>query len=176
MDSETEYFRFKMVLFGTEAVGKTSLVDRFVNNKFEENYISTLGYNVFEKIIICDNISISLMIYDIGGQEKFRDLRKKYAENADLAFLVYDITNQVSFDALQEWKQDLAEFAPNATFIIIGNKRDLQLKRKVPTDKAAKLALELGALEFFETSARTGAGVQQAFNQLAIKTYETRFK
>ena len=167
-----QVFAYKMILFGNEAVGKTSLVERFVNEKFEEAYHATLGYNVYEKQLPFLNFTVSLIIYDIGGQEKFRPLRKKYAEGANTAFIVYDITDRKSFDSISEWKSDLSEFAGNSPFFIIGNKLDLQAKRQVSTMEALKLSSILGAVNFFEGSAKTGEGVEDIFKLLAIKTYE----
>ncbi|TFG04872.1 MAG: GTP-binding protein [Promethearchaeota archaeon] len=173
MDIETDIVRYKMILFGDMAVGKTSLVERFVNDKFEENYISTLGYNVYQKQIdYCGNI-ISLMIYDIGGQERFTDLRRKYAQGADTAFIIYDITNQESFSNVLKWKQDLDEMAGKIPFIIIGNKLDLGEHRQVSKDQALQLCSERGAMAFFETSAKDGKGVEDAFIQLAVETFKT---
>jgi small GTP-binding protein len=165
-------FAYKMILFGNEAVGKTSLVERFVNEKFEEDYHATLGYNVYEKQLPFLNFTISLIIYDIGGQEKFRDLRKKYAEGANTAFIVYDITDRKSYDSLSAWKSDLSEFAGNIPFFIIGNKFDLQVNRQVPAMEALNASSILGAVNFFEVSAKTGEGVEDIFKLLAIKTYE----
>ncbi|MHA1263791.1 MAG: Rab family GTPase [Candidatus Helarchaeota archaeon] len=169
-------WRFKLVLFGNENVGKTSLVDRLVNNRFQENYISTLGYNVYEKQILYNNVLISLLIFDIGGQEKFRPLRQKYATGANTALLVFDITSRSSFENLPNWKNDLGEFAGTIPFIVVGNKVDLENLREVSTAEAQQLAIQLGALTYFETSAKTGFGVDNAFQKLAIKTYELHQK
>jgi len=168
--------RYKMVLFGDSTVGKTSVVERFINDKFEECYISTLGYNVYEKQIPYKDSVISLMIWDIGGQEKFRDLRKRYAEGANVAFIVFDITNKQSFDNVAVWRRDLEEFAGKAPFILIGNKMDLEWNRKVPKADAQRIASQLGALDFFETSAKTGVGVENAFKMLATKTFDVHYR
>jgi small GTP-binding protein len=168
--------RYKMVLFGDSGTGKTSLVERFIHDKFEESYISTLGYNVYEKQMPYKDSVISLMIWDIGGQEKFRDLRKRYAEGAHAAFIVFDITTQQSFNNVTVWRKDLEEFAGKAPFILIGNKIDLDANRQVPKADAKKIASELGALDFFETSAKTGAGVENAFRMLATKTFDAQYK
>lgn len=168
--------RYKMVLFGDSKVGKTSVVERFIHDRFEESYISTLGYNVYEKQIPYKDSVISLMIWDIGGQEKFRDLRKRYAEGAHIAFLMYDITNEDSFNAISTWKKDLEEFAAKAVFIIIGNKMDLDGNRQVPKADGKRIATELGALDFFETSAKTGIGIENAFKMLATKTFDAQYK
>lgn len=173
MDDYDKFIRYKMVLFGNASVGKTSLVERFINDRFEQNYISTLGYNVYEKQIHYEQSIISLMIFDIGGQEKFRDLRKKYAEGANLAFIVFDLTNPDSFATIQTWHTDLFEFAGSIPFVIIGNKNDLP--PQVSSDAAAQLSSRLGALAYLETSAKTGQGVEKAFHQLAVKSFELSF-
>ena len=161
-----------MVLFGNPSVGKTSLVERYINDQFEPNYMSTLGYNVYEKQIPHDNLVISLMIYDVGGQEQFRDLRKKYAEGANTAFIIYDIANRVTFEKVPDWKHNLYQFAGEIPFIVIGNKSDLEADRKVTFEEAMELSYQLGALDFIETSAKTGSEVERAFNNLSINTYK----
>ena len=163
--------RFKLVLFGNPGVGKTSLVERYINDKFEEDYITTLGYNVYEKEINHENNQIFLMVYDIGGQDRFKDLRKKYAQGANLAFIVYDIADRDSFDRVAEWKADLDEMVGGIPFILIGNKVDLNDERQVSATEAMNLGSTLGALDFFETSAKSGNGVENAFHQLAIKAF-----
>jgi small GTP-binding protein len=170
---ESSIVRYKIILFGSASVGKTSVVERFINNRFEDEYLSTLGYNVYEKIILYGSNEISLMIFDIGGQERFRELRKKYAEGADCAFIMYDITNAESFAEVENWVSDLREFAGPIPFILIGNKADLA-QRQISTEAAQTLSSKIGALDFFETSAKTGHGVENAFVQLARKTYELK--
>ncbi|NVM03658.1 MAG: GTP-binding protein [Candidatus Helarchaeota archaeon] len=160
-------FRFKLVLFGNVAVGKTSIVDRYINDKFEDEYISTLGYNVFEKDIDVGGTSVAFMIFDIGGQEQFEDLRKKYASGAKAALLVFDVTNRESFENIRTWYKDLENFSDNATFILVGNKVDLEGKRQVQVKEGADLANEINAVGFFETSAKTSEGIDDAFYRLA---------
>lgn len=167
--------RYKMILFGMANVGKTALVDRYINNKFERDYIATLGYNVFEKKIPYEDVNISLLIYDIGGQEQFRELRKKYAKGANTALLIYDITSRESFNTLSSWRQDLQLFVGEIPFIIIGNKLDLEANRQVSNEEAMQLSYQLGASDFFETSALTGEKVEEAFSQLAIQTYKAYY-
>ncbi|MHA1300556.1 MAG: Rab family GTPase [Candidatus Helarchaeota archaeon] len=156
-----------MVLFGNEAVGKTSLVQKYINNRFEEEYISTLGYNVFEKTLEFDGYIVTLMIFDIGGQERFEELRKQYAYGARAAFLVYDITNRFSFENIRKWYNDLRKFTEVIAFVLVGNKLDLNENRQVEEGEGVRLAQELYADDFFETSAKTGQQVEMAFYKLS---------
>lgn len=156
-----------MVLFGNPAVGKTSLIQRYINDKFQSEYISTLGYDVFEKAIDLDGILVTFLIFDIGGQEQFVNLRKKYAEGAKAALLVYDITNRDSFNNIKNWYNDLMEFTNNAHFVLIGNKIDLEDERQILTEEGVNLAQELGADGFFETSAKENIGIDETFLNFA---------
>ncbi|NHI94323.1 MAG: GTP-binding protein [Candidatus Lokiarchaeota archaeon] len=162
--------RYKLILFGDEKVGKTSLVERYVNDKFELNYLSTLGYNVYEKRIPCGDFIVSLMIYDIGGQERFAELRKRYAEGANTALLVFDVTNEESFDHIKKWTLELKRYIGNLPFILIGNKIDLEEERIIEIDLANKLSIDLGAITYIETSAKSGENVQITFERLAYET------
>ncbi|MFX0134574.1 MAG: Rab family GTPase [Candidatus Hodarchaeota archaeon] len=160
-------YRCKLILFGNAAVGKTSIIDRYVNNKFEEEYISTLGYNVFEKSIEINENIVNFMIFDIGGQEQFVELRKKYATGARASLLVYDITNTESFNNIKNWHKDLVNFTDQAIFILIGNKIDLENAREIQKDRGEVLAKRIGAVGFFETSAKTNIDIDNAFHKLA---------
>ncbi|MFX0136622.1 MAG: Rab family GTPase [Candidatus Hodarchaeota archaeon] len=159
--------RFKIILYGNVAVGKTSIVNRYVNNKFEQDYISTLGYNVLEKIIETKGARISFLIFDIGGQEQFTELRKQYSKGANAALIMYDITNRESFDNVRNWVSDLMEFTDNARFVLIGNKVDLEDQRAVTAEEGAILADQLFADGFFETSAKENIGIDKAFLKFA---------
>ncbi len=160
--------RVKLILFGNEAVGKTSLIERYVHNKFEEEYYSTLGYNLFDKTIEIEDNEVNFMIFDIGGQEKFETLRKKYAEGAQVAFLVYDITKRESFDNIKKWHEDLIRFTNDPTYILVGNKVDLEYYREVEKSEGEELAKEIDAIGFFETSAKTDLEVDNSFSKLAL--------
>ena len=162
--------KYKMILFGAEGVGKTSLVNRFVNDKFDANYTSTLGYNVYEKIICLDRFRISLMIFDFGGQEQFKGLRMKMSEGADTAFLVFDVCDKDSFNKLSEWKFELFDVAGDIPYILVGNKIDLTQERQVLREEGEKLSKTFGAISFIETSAKTGEFVEDAFSLLARLT------
>jgi len=159
-----------MVLYGTEGVGKTSLVQRLVTDKFTNDYTQTIGYNVYEKVFPIDKINISLVIYDFGGQEQFKSIRKATSQGTDTGFLIYDVTNKNSFDRLTEWRMELFDIAGDIPFIIIGNKIDLDQERQVTKEMGDQLGEKLGSLAHIETSAKTGEFVDDAFTLLARET------
>jgi len=156
----------KMVLLGEASVGKTSLVYRFIENKFRENYKSTLGVNLLKKDMEIDTYgSVSAQIWDLGGQESFKSLRKLYLEGANGALLVYDMTNQKSFEKLDEWVQSFRDARDDAPMILIGNKSDLKKQIKINENESMEYANQ-NNMEMIITSAKTGQNVEQAFIQL----------
>ncbi|UCC21283.1 MAG: GTP-binding protein [Promethearchaeota archaeon] len=156
----------KMVLLGEANVGKTSLVYRFIENKFRENYKSTLGVNLLKKDMSIEGYGdVSAQIWDLGGQESFKSLRKLYLEGANGALLVYDMTNQKSFEKLDEWVQSFRDARDNAPMILIGNKSDLKNQIKINENESSKYA-DKNNMGMIITSAKTGQNVEQAFIQL----------
>ena len=168
MESSSHYI-IKIVLLGEANVGKTSLVYRFIEDKFRENYKSTLGVNLLKKEMNIDKYGeVSAQIWDLGGQESFKSLRKLYLERANAGMLVYDCTKKKTFDKLDGWIQDFKQARGNEPLVLIGNKNDLSSERKIYGETAIQLAEELN-LEYFETSALTGDNVKDVFKGIATK-------
>lgn len=153
----------KLCLLGEANVGKTSLVYRFIENKFRDNYKSTLGVNLLKKDLdVGDYKGVSAQIWDLGGQESFKSLRKLYLEGANGALVIYDMTKQKSFDKLNEWVQSFREARPLEPILLIGNKSDLKDKIKVGENELKSYA-ETNNTEYLVTSAKTGNNVKKAF-------------
>ncbi|MFX1419306.1 MAG: Rab family GTPase [Promethearchaeota archaeon] len=156
----------KIVLLGEASVGKTSLVYRFIENKFRENYKSTLGVNLLKKDMSIEGYGdVSAQIWDLGGQESFKSLRKLYLEGANGALLVYDMTSQKSFEKLDEWVQSFRDARNDAPMILIGNKSDLEKQIKISENESSDYANK-NNMGMIITSAKTGQNVEQAFIQL----------
>lgn len=156
----------KLVLLGEANVGKTSLVYRFIENKFRENYKSTLGVNLLKKDMAIDEYgSVSAQIWDLGGQESFKSLRKLYLEGANGALLVYDMTEKKTFEKLYEWTQSFREARNDAPIILIGNKSDLKNQIKITERESSEYA-NANNMGLIITSAKTGQNVEEAFIQL----------
>lgn len=156
----------KICLLGEANVGKTSLVYRFIENKFRDNYKSTLGVNLLKKDLDIDTYSgISAQIWDLGGQESFKSLRKLYLEGANGALVIFDMTKRKTFDKLNEWVQSFREARGEQPLLLIGNKIDLKDKIKITENEAREFA-ENNKMAFLLTSAKTGNNVEKAFRDL----------
>ena len=156
----------KICLLGEANVGKTSLVYRFIENKFRENYKSTLGVNLLKKDMeIKQYGDVSAQLWDLGGQESFRSLRKLYLEGANGALLVFDMTSKKTFEKLNDWVQDFRDAREEAPIILIGNKSDLEKQIKI-TERDSKEYADTNNLGMIITSAKTGQNVEEAFIEL----------
>jgi small GTP-binding protein len=153
------------VFIGDPAVGKTSIVARHTSSSFRENYIPSLGANITSNDYLIDNYAVTLLIWDIAGQEIFSRVREKYYGGAKAAFVVYDVSRTETLKGAKVWVNDVKKFVGNdLPVIVIGNKIDLQ--RKVSREEGEQFADTLGA-KFIETSAKTGENIPEAFREVA---------
>jgi len=173
MSIEANYI-VKICLLGEANVGKTSLVYRFIENKFRGNkfrgnYKSTLGVNLLKKDMKIEEFGdVSAQIWDLGGQESFKSLRKLYLEGANGALVIYDSTKRSSFEKLYDWIQDFKDARGDEPMLLIGNKSDLSDNILIEDSEAMELAQNYN-MEFISTSAKTGENVEEAFLRV-IKT------
>jgi small GTP-binding protein len=162
---ETKYV-IKMCLLGEGGTGKTSLVYRFIEKKFRENYKSTLGVNLLKHDTTIEGQgSVSAQIWDLGGQESFKSLRKLYLEGANGGLVLYDVTQRKTFDKLTEWIDSFKSSRGEQPLFLIGNKIDLEDSIQVK-EKEAKSFAKKHNMEFILTSAKTGDNVEKAFYDL----------
>ena len=162
----------KICLLGEANVGKTSLVYRFIENKFRENYKSTLGVNLLKKDMDVEQYGeVSAQIWDLGGQESFKSLRKLYLEGANGALLVYDMTSKKTYEKIDDWIRDFREARDDAPIILIGNKSDLTKQIKI-TESQSRDYADANNLGLIITSAKTGQNVEEAFRELTKKVLD----
>ncbi len=155
---------FNILLLGDSNVGKTSLIIRFIKDKFEENNSSTVGLEFADKEIkINDNI-IRLHILDTAGQEKYKSIAKSAIKRANGIIFVFDLNSEESFDNIKYWLMSSLEVSNDFNKILVGNKYDL--RREVDKDKVQKL-IEKYNFKYFETSAKDGKNVQLIFKEIA---------
>ena len=155
-----------ILLLGDSSVGKTSIINQYVEGKFEENFISTCGLDLKEKKIIINDKQYQLLIMDTSGQERYHSIAESYYKRADGIILVFDITNRNSFNSLKNsWLKDVNShgYFPK---IVVGNKKDLENIRVIKNEDIEKNK-EFNEIECFETSAKTKENIETIFNKIA---------
>jgi len=160
----------KVTLIGDSSVGKTSIINRFCKNIFEQNLSSTLGANYCQKIIEKDGKNIRLDLWDTAGQEKYRAIGRHFYRESHIVCLVYDITNKESFENVKSiWYPELMEHGEKLKIIgLIGNKNDRYLDENVDEKNAKEFAEEIQAL-YKKTSALDNTGIEDLFDELVSK-------
>jgi small GTP-binding protein len=165
-ESQASY-RFKIVICGDWAVGKTSMVRRFATGVFTHDYLTTLAINLVVKEVHVEGTHVTLSIWDTGGQERFQFLRQKYYQGADGVVFAFDLTRLESFKHIEErWLPEVNRAIEKYTPALWGTKADLVDQRVVEAGSGEALASSFGA-EFYETSALSGQNVEAAFQGLA---------
>ena len=179
MSSESpNHSLLKFVILGSSNVGKTSLLNRFVDKKFTNAYKATIGADFKKKeIVISANgrpRNTTMQIWDTAGQERFQALGQAFYRGAEVCVLVYDITKADSFEALETWREEFIAQAKPANeddfpFLVIGNKLDLQKERAVATSRALNWCRHKNIKTFYECSASDDTNVTKAFEDIATK-------
>ena len=161
---------YKLLFLGETSVGKTSLLLRYTENKFDSS-LPTVGVDVKYKYLTYENKKIRLEIWDTAGQERFRGIAKNYFRGAHAVIFVFDITNKDSFNKLKAWMNDAKQNINDFTELVIAeNKIDLEEKRNV-TKELIKEFGEKNNLEIFATSAKSGEGINEIFSHLVSKLF-----
>ena len=161
---------FKVIIIGPGAVGKTSLLHRFVENKFSFRYKLTIGADFLSKVInYKEDVTVKLQIWDIGGQDRYKFLRASFFDGANGALIVFDLSRWHTFEELEEWISDLREYTgKNTPFVLIGNKVDLiDKKDEMYERESAEVFAKKEKTFYIETSAKSGENVEGAFLNLA---------
>ena len=156
-------YLFRVCLLGDAGVGKTSILTRFCDNSFKENYNNTIGVDFRVVTLKCDDIISKIHIWDTAGQERFRSLAFNYFNNSHGFIFIYDISSEESFNNIESWI-NLALEKNNHTIanFLVGNKNDKDNKRKVSTKDGENLA-KMKNLFFLETSAKNDNNVEKLF-------------
>ena len=145
----------KLVLIGESSVGKTNLLLRYTENKYDFSQKPTIGMDFVSKEVTIDNRIIKVQFWDTAGQEKYKSIANTYFKVSNGVVLVYDVTRRESFDKLEKWLRDVKNNAPvDAKILLVGNKIDLVDQRQITTEEGRRFA-ESNSLYFWETSCKT---------------------
>ena len=158
---------FKILLIGDSGVGKTCLMFRFSDQKFQESYISTIGVDFKMKTLEVDGKKIRLQIWDTAGQERFRTITSSYYRGANGIIVIFDTTEEESFENVKHWLSEIERYATDGVSkMLVGNKCDMTDARAVETATAQEVADKLD-VPFFEASAKTAENVDEIFLRMA---------
>ncbi|KAF8336542.1 uncharacterized protein EI90DRAFT_2811194, partial [Cantharellus anzutake] len=158
---------FKVVLIGDAAVGKTSLLLRFVDGTYAESFVGTIGANFKIRTIKLEGKTVKLQIWDIAAQERFRPVAYSICRSADGIIAVYDVTDDRSFTNVKRWLQEIQSYASEGVNkLLVGTRSDLTSKKVVEYTVAKEFSDQL-AIPFFETSAKSSTNVEQVFLTMA---------
>ena len=168
---------FKIILIGDSKVGKSSLILKATKNIFQQECITTAGFDFFNFQMKIKEKTINLQIWDTGGQEAYRSLITNFYRNSSLAILVYSIDNKESFISLNDWVKQIKTYSsPDIKIFIIGNKNDLDNERKISYEEGERFYKINGFNKFFETSAKSGFNTKEMFIEAGKMLYDNYIK
>ena len=157
----------KILLIGDTSVGKTSILCKYIDDEFSDTYLSTIGIEFKIKSLIINGKKVLLRIWDTSGQERYRSITQNFYRNANGILFIFDITKKETFDNIKIWLTDSENCEDNKVAkMLIGNKIDLENKRKIDNETIKKFA-EKKEMKYFEASAKEGINIDNIFRELA---------
>lgn len=162
----------KVCMLGHFAVGKTSLVRRFVEGRFDDKYLSTIGVKISRKPVTTDRGVVHLILWDLAGSEEYNGVQTSYLQGASGGLVVCDLTRPETLEGWARYVQRLREVNPSARIVLVANKADLTDQRAISDEELRQAAASLDngiglPAEYWLTSAKTGDNVEAAFRRLA---------
>ncbi|KAL7720112.1 GTP-binding protein YPTM2 [Entamoeba marina] len=166
-------FTFKILIIGESAVGKTAILERYCENEFHEDLISTIGVDFKSRIVTHENKKIKLQLWDTAGQERFRNITSSYYRGTHGCLVVYDVTDVNSFDKITYWVNELKECSVKPEILVVGNKIDSD-QAVVSNEMAEKFCRLNGSLRSKRCSAKTGENINELFEVLVDSIYHNK--
>ena len=161
-----EIIQKKVCLMGDFAVGKTSLIRRFVEGQFQDRYLSTIGVSISRKTIQRDHHRLNLLLWDLAGGDEFVNYQTSYLRGAAGALVVCDITRKETLKDLARYAEQIRKVNPDSCLVFLANKVDLEDRFEIESSDLTMLASTWNC-PFVLTSAKTGQQVDEAFHLLA---------
>ena len=168
--------KLKLIVVGNQNTGKSCILNRFVNETFDESYQATIGMDFFSKNVSIHGQDVRLILYDTAGQEKYRSLIPMYIRDTQIILLIYDITDRESFNSIPVWLKEVLNVKnTDVIFALIGNKMDLTAKREVSFEEGQKLASN-NKFIFQEVSAKSGENFSKLFEEQIYEEIYNRYQ
>lgn len=165
-ENEELMLTYKICVFGDKGVGKTTLINRYLTNKFHENLLATLGAAIHIKLLEVEGGKVTLQVWDFGGEYKFKFLISPYAQGSSGGIFVFDLTNHESLINITNWLPEFIKISKNIPFIMVGSKLDLEEERTCKKEEAINLMQLHGLKAYFESSSKTGENVEEIFRAI----------
>ena len=177
MADKSKTLNYKVVIVGRSAVGKSCLLLRFTDDRFVEDYLTTVGVDFKFRTLRLRGESFKLQIWDTAGQERYQTITKTFYKGAHAIVLVYDLTSKTSYNEVKDvWLEEARKQADaGVVYMLVGNKMDLEDKIEVDYAEVEKFAKEQGLLSF-KTSAKSSKNVEEAFFKLTEEIYDRSLK
>ncbi len=173
VESAKKKLKIKVTLIGDGSVGKTSLIQKFTQGTFQTDYIKTIGAQLTNYKTEIDGYRIELIFWDIAGQDDFHFLRPSFYRASKAAIIVYSLEEnnlgKRSFEHITKWYQDVKQFCGEIPVALFANKVDLVNVESLDREKIQNLVKELNLVGYYVTSAKTGQGLDEAYNALIKK-------
>ena len=167
-------YTFKIVMIGDSGVGKSCILLRFADDKFNENFYATIGVDFRFKNVMVDDKSVKLQIWDTAGQERFKTITSAYYRGADGIIIVYDITDRNSFAHIKDWLDDVNKYTDdNPLKIIVGNKIDLIKDKQINNNDMKTMTAQTG-IEIIECSAKDSIKINDLMEIMTKKLIEKK--
>lgn len=174
MNVETDYQNLiKLLIIGDSSVGKSNFLFQFIENKFTDTHIATIGFDFKSQNVTLPTSKqvVKLQIWDTAGQERFMSVNKNLFLRVQGMLLMYDITNRESFEHISNWVENIKEICSSIPIVLVGNKSDMEELRIVTEEEGKAVAKKL-KMSFFETSGKTGSNVREAIYEIAEQIIE----
>lgn len=157
----------KVCMLGSFAVGKTSLVKRYVEGRFDDRYLSTIGVKISRRSVKFEESPVNLIIWDLAGGDEFLRSNAGYLRGAAGGLLVCDLTRPQTLHAVEDYANQLRTINPDASIVVLGNKADLVEQRRISDENLEEISTMISDCDVFLTSAKDGLNVAEAFEKLA---------
>ena len=176
-DKKEADITIKLLLIGNAYVGKTLIVQKFIDNAFSKSTVSTIGMDLQSKVIEINGKKVKYLLWDTAGEERMKTMTYSYYRGCHVILVVYDVTDRKSFQNVTTWVECIDKFAKsNVLRILVGNKTDLEDKRIISKEEGKSLA-EQNGLKYYEISALKITGLHEMFEDIAkeyVELYEQK--